>query len=121
MAQMEFSSDRVKEALRFAKENLSKDLSVEDLAEHVHWNPRHFIRICQMQTGMARAKAIEKSRIEAAETLFDRGHASVSGIASRTGFGDEERMRRASMRSHGVTPKALVLQARSKRDNVYIN
>ncbi|CAB3820275.1 GlxA family transcriptional regulator [Achromobacter mucicolens] len=121
MAEMEPSSDRVKEALRFAKENLSKDLSVEELAEHVHWSPRHFSRIFQMQTGMAPAKAIEKLRIEAAETLIDQGHASVSRIASLTGFGDEERMRRAFMRSHGVTPKALVLQARSKRDNVYIN
>lgn len=37
------------------------------------------------------------------------------------GFGDEERMRRAFMRTHGVTPKALVLQARSKQTNVYVS
>lgn len=120
LAEMEPSSDRVKEALRFAKENLQKDLSVEDLAEHVHWSPRHFSRIFQAQTGMAPAKAIEKLRIEAAQRLIDQGHTSVSRIASLTGFGDEERMRRAFMRTLGVTPKALVLQARSQRDNVYI-
>ena len=120
LAEMEPSSDRVKEALRFAKENLQKDLSVEDLAEHVHWSPRHFSRIFQAQTGMAPAKAIEKLRIEAAQSLIDQGHTSVSRIASLTGFGDEERMRRAFMRTHGVTPKAMILQARSQRDNVYI-
>lgn len=121
LAEMEPSSDRVKEALRFAKENLQKDLSVEDLAAHVHWSPRHFSRIFQAQTGMAPAKAIEKLRIEAAQSLIDQGHTSISRIATLTGFGDKERMRRAFMRTYGMTPKAMVLQARSKRDNVYIN
>ena len=120
LAEMEPSSDRVRDALRYAKENLQKDLSVEDLAEYVHWSPRHFSRIFQQQTGLAPAKAIEKLRIEAAQALIEQGHTSTSRIASMAGFGDEERMRRAFMRTHGVTPKALVLQARGKQSNVYI-
>ena len=118
---LEPSSDRVRDALRFAKENLHKDLSVEDLAEHVHWSARHFSRIFQTQTGMAPAKAIEKLRIEAAQALIDQGHSSIARIAALTGFGDEERMRRAFLRTLGQPPKAFVHQARSKNDYVYLN
>lgn len=114
-------SDRVRDALRFAKENLHKDLSVEDLAEHVHWSPRHFSRVFQAQTGLAPAKAIEKLRIEAAQALIDQGHSSISRIAAMTGFGDEERMRRAFLRSLGQPPKAFVHQARARNDYVYLN
>lgn len=118
---LEPRSDRVRDALRYAKENLHKDLSVEDLAEHVHWSVRHFSRIFQAQTGMAPAKAIEKLRIEAAQALIDQGHSSIARIAALTGFGDEERMRRAFLRTLGQPPKAFVHQARSKNDYVYLN
>jgi transcriptional regulator GlxA family with amidase domain len=118
---MEPSSDRIKDALRFAKENLHKDLAVEDLAEHVHWSVRHFSRVFQMQTGMAPAKAIEKLRIEAAQALIEQGHSSINRIAAMAGFGDEERMRRAFLRTLGQPPKVFVHQARIKNDNVYLN
>ncbi len=119
--EMEPSSDRVKDALRFAKENLHRDLSVEDLAEHVHWSARHFSRVFQAQTGMAPAKAIEKLRIEAAQALIEQGHSSIGRIAAMTGFGDEERMRRAFLRTLGQTPKVFVHQARTRNDNIYLN
>uniref|UniRef100_UPI0025D621F0 GlxA family transcriptional regulator n=1 Tax=uncultured Oxalicibacterium sp. TaxID=1168540 RepID=UPI0025D621F0 len=115
------SSDRIKDALNYAKENLHKDLSVEDLAEHVHWSPRHFSRVFQMQTGMAPAKAIEKLRIEAAQELIEQGHSSIGRIAAMAGFGDEERMRRAFLRTLGQAPKAFVHQVKSRHDNVYLN
>ena len=121
LADLAPSSDRVKDALLFAKENLHKDLSVEDLAEHVHWSPRHFSRVFQTQTGMAPAKAIEKLRIEAAQALIEQGHASIGRIAVMAGFGDEERMRRAFMRTLGQTPKAFVHQVKSRNDYVYLN
>lgn len=118
---MEPSSDRVRDALRFAKENLHRDLSVEELADHVHWSPRHFSRVFQTQTGMAPAKAIEKLRIEAAQSLIEQGQSSVSRIAAMTGFGDEERMRRAFLRVLGQAPKAVVQQVRARNEHVYLN
>ncbi|MEN0039113.1 MAG: GlxA family transcriptional regulator [Cellvibrio sp.] len=121
MAELEPSSDRVRDALKFAKENLHKDLTVEDLAEHVHWSPRHFSRVFHSQTGMAPAKAIEKLRLEEAQALIEQGHSSISRIASLTGFGDEERMRRAFLRTYGHSPKAFVHLSRLQKDNVYLS
>jgi transcriptional regulator GlxA family with amidase domain len=121
LSELEPNSDRVREALRYAREHLQEDLSVEQLAEHVHWSPRHFSRVFQAQTGMAPAKAIEKLRLEAARAMIEDGHSSVAKIAAVTGFGDEERMRRAFVRTLGQPPKAFVHQARARQDNVYLN
>ncbi|WP_273022161.1 GlxA family transcriptional regulator [Rheinheimera sp.] len=121
MTELEPGSDRIRQALQFAKANLHTDLSVEMLAEHVHWSPRHFSRVFQNQTGMAPAKAIEKLRIEEARELIEQGHTSVSHIANLTGFGDEERMRRAFIRVYGQSPKVFVQQVKAQYDTVYIN
>ncbi|MDX3774908.1 GlxA family transcriptional regulator [Chromatiaceae bacterium AAb-1] len=121
LAELEPGSDRVRDALRYAKTNLHKDLSVEELAEHVHWSPRHFSRVFQTQTGMTPAKAIEKLRIEEAMNLIEQGHTSISRIADQTGFGDEERMRRAFLRAYGQSPKVFVHQSRAQQDNIYLN
>lgn len=121
MTELAPSSDRIRDALKFAKENLQKDLTVEDLAEHVHWSPRHFSRVFHQQTGIAPAKAIEKLRLEAAQSFIDQGHSSISRIAEMTGFGDEERMRRAFIRAFGQSPKAFVHLSRRQQDNVYLS
>lgn len=121
LSELEPNSDRVREALRFAREHLHESLSVEQLAEHVHWSPRHFSRMFQAQTGMAPAKAIEKLRLETARAMIEDGHSSIAKIAAITGFGDEERMRRAFIRTLGQPPKSFVHQARAKQDNVYLN
>lgn len=121
IAEIEPSSDRVKHALLYARDNLHKELSVEELASQVHWSPRHFSRMFQAQTGMAPAKAIEKLRVEAAQALIDQGHSSVGRIAEMTGFGDEERLRRAFLRAFGQAPKALMHQARRRNDYIYLS
>lgn len=121
MAEIEPRSDRVKQALLYARAHLHKELSVEELAAQVHWSPRHFSRMFQAQTGLAPAKAIEKLRVEAAQALIDQGHSSVGRIAAMTGFGDEERLRRAFLRAFGQPPKVFMHQARRRNDYVYLS
>lgn len=121
LAEIEPSLDRVKDVLMYARDNLHKELSVEELAAQVHWSPRHFSRVFQAQTGMAPAKAVEKLRVEAAQALIDQGHSSIGRIADMTGFGDEERLRRAFMRAFGQPPKAFVQQARLRNEHIYLS
>lgn len=116
LSELEPSSDRIREALAFARENLREPLSVVQLAEHVHWSPRHFSRAFQLQTGLTPAKAIEKLRLEAARALIEKGESSIMRVADLTGFGDEERMRRAFLRTLGKPPQALVREMRARRD-----
>lgn len=117
LASIEPHSDRVRAALAFARQNLTDALTVEQLARHVNWGVRHFSREFMAQTGMTPAKAVEKLRIETARGMFEEGHDSISHVSTATGFGDEERMRRAFVRHLGKPPQALIREVR-RRESV---
>jgi transcriptional regulator GlxA family with amidase domain len=106
------ASDRIREVLAWAREHLREPLSVEQLAARVHWSPRHFSRAFRLETGHSPAKAVERLRLEAARELIEAGHGSIARIARDTGFADEERMRRAFIRTFGRPPQALIREAR---------
>lgn len=114
LSTLEPNADRVRTALAYAREHLREPLSVEQLAAQVHWSARHFSREFTLQTGLTPAKAIEKLRLEAAQALLEDGEASIARVADITGFGDEERMRRAFVRTLGKPPQALLREARER-------
>lgn len=86
--------------------NLAGDLSIERLARQAAMSPRNFARAYSADTGMTPAKAVERMRLEAARAALQRGGA-IQEIATKTGFGDGERMRRAFVRQYGAPPAAL--------------
>ncbi|EJN05658.1 transcriptional regulator containing an amidase domain and an AraC-type DNA-binding HTH domain [Phyllobacterium sp. YR531] len=85
-------------------ENLSKTLSLEVLAEQACMSPRSFSRHYRQKTGRTPARAIEDIRIETARRLLEEG-LTVARVSRRCGFGSEETMRRAFMRSLGTNPQ----------------
>jgi transcriptional regulator GlxA family with amidase domain len=100
-------SDRVQDALQYARRNLSKRLSVADLAEAACLSPRQFTRVFHLETGMSPAKAIENLRLEAARLMLEQGRLPVETVARANGFGDRERMRRSFLRAYGQTPQSI--------------
>jgi len=100
-------SDRIQDALGHARRNLHTDLSIERLAEVARLSPRQFSRAFRAETGTTPAKAIESLRLEAAQLMIAQSRHPIDVIATETGFGDQERMRRAFMRVHGQPPQAL--------------
>ncbi|HEX7790972.1 MAG TPA: GlxA family transcriptional regulator [Afipia sp.] len=109
---LEPKSDRIQDALAFAKKNLKNDLSVEILAEAARLSPRQFSRAFRSDTGQSPAKAIENLRVEAARLLIEEAELPVDVIARETGFSDPERMRRAFLRAFGQPPQAIKRAAR---------
>ncbi|MFZ6646978.1 GlxA family transcriptional regulator [Undibacterium sp. TJN25] len=106
-------SDRIQTSLVYAKENLRKGLSVEELAEVAHLSPRQFSRAFAEETGQTPAKAIENLRVEAARNMIEEGRHTIDVVATETGFGDPERMRRAFLRAFGQPPQSIKRAARS--------
>ncbi len=86
--------------------NLESDLRVEVLAEQAGMSPRSFARLYAEHTGQTPAKAVEALRVEAARGLLETTDLAVSQVALRCGFGDDERLRRAFLRSLQVPPAA---------------
>ncbi len=95
------------------RERLDEDLRVERLAAQAAMSPRTFCRLYAAETGVTPAKAVERMRIEAARAMLESGARSMGEVACKTGFGDEERMRRAFIRLFGAPPSALRRAARS--------
>jgi transcriptional regulator GlxA family with amidase domain len=104
---MDATSDRVQIALQFARSNLATPLTVERLAEAAHLSPRQFGRVFHAETGITPAKAIENLRLEAARFMLEQGRLPIEKIASETGFGNRERMRRSFMRAFGQSPQSV--------------
>jgi transcriptional regulator GlxA family with amidase domain len=107
-------SDRIQHALAYARQNLRKALSVEDFAQVAGLGPRQFSRAFRAETGMSPAKAIESLRLDSARLMIEQSRHPVEVVARETGFGDQERMRRAFFRAFGQSPQALRGRAMDK-------
>lgn len=107
LLEMNPKSDRIQDALAYARQNLRKALSVEDLAQAASLGPRQFSRAFRAETGMSPAKAIEILRLDGARLMIEQSRHPIEVVARETGFGDQERMRRAFIRVLGQSPQAL--------------
>jgi transcriptional regulator GlxA family with amidase domain len=107
MLELEPKSDRIQNALHYAKQNLRNTLSVEELADVARLSPRQFSRAFRTETRQSPAKAVENLRVEAARLMMEEGSHSMDAIAQETGFADRERMRRAFLRTLGQPPQAI--------------
>lgn len=113
MLELSTKSDRIQNALDYARQHLGSSLKVEDLAENVHMSPRQFTRVFTAETGQSPAKAIEGLRLEAARLMIEQSRHSLDVIARETGFRDRRHMREVFMRGFGVPPQAVRRDVRS--------
>lgn len=112
LLELEPKTDRIQKALSFAKQNLKKELSVDDLADAANLSRRQFTRAFRTETGQSPAKAVETLRVEAARSMIEEGNHSLDIVARENGFSDPERMRRAFIRAFGQPPQAIKRAAR---------
>jgi transcriptional regulator GlxA family with amidase domain len=113
LLEMDAKSDRIQNALTYARQNLRAPLSVEELAKPANLSPRQFSRAFRAETGQPPAKAVENLRVEAARLMMEQSRHPIDVIARETGFADRERMRRAFLRAFGQPPQAIRRSARN--------
>lgn len=118
MSEMEPASDRIRRALTFAREHLNQPLPIERLAEAANLSVRQFGRAFRHETGETPAKAVERLRVEAARSRLRDGAEPVERIAAAVGFNDPERMRRAFVKIHGMSPQAMRRVAKGPGDGL---
>lgn len=85
--------------------NLDRDLSVPALAERAGMSPRNFARVYPHETGQSPARAIAEFRLDEARRMLETTSHSIQRIAHMAGFGDDERLRRAFVRTLGLAPQ----------------
>ncbi len=107
LQELDPTSDRIRIALSYARENLAQPLSVSDLADVACLSLRQFGRLFRSETGQTPAKIIEQLRVEAARERIEKGRGTLETIARQVGFIDPERMRRAFIRLTGQPPQGI--------------
>jgi len=85
-------------------DNIASTLTMEVLADQVGMSARNFARAYTNSMGKTPAKAVEAIRIETAQDLLESTPKSLKEIAVACGFKDEDRMRRAFVRTLNVSP-----------------
>jgi transcriptional regulator GlxA family with amidase domain len=102
--QIDDARGRFENLHHWIRQNLAQNLSVETLASVANMSPRNFARVYRQETGASPAHAVEKLRVDAARRLLEATFDSIQSIANDVGFGDDERMRRAFQKVHGMSP-----------------
>ncbi|HAT24063.1 MAG TPA: AraC family transcriptional regulator, partial [Pantoea septica] len=97
-------SDRLQSALEYARKNLSKPLTIEEMADAVLVSARQLSRLFRSETGKSPAKAVEALRLENARLLIEQSRLSMEVIARESGFRDRRHMREVFMRGYGIPP-----------------
>jgi transcriptional regulator GlxA family with amidase domain len=113
--EMDAGSERLRNVLAYMRENLTQQLSIEQLAQIACLSPRQFTRSFRAKTGETPAKAVERLRAEAARQRIELGMTSIELIAQDVGFTDVEAMSRVFIRLFGHPPLsgAQAMKARS--------
>ena len=99
------SNNFFNDLIDWVMQNLSKDLSIEKLAEQVSMSPRNFTRLFKKELEDTPAKFIEKLRLRHARILLENKKSALKEVARQCGFKSEEQMRRAFQRELCVTPQ----------------
>jgi transcriptional regulator GlxA family with amidase domain len=80
------------------------DHSAAAMADRIGVSVRHLGRLFAQHAGVTPARYVEVVRIAAAEALLTGTGVPLAAVATQAGFGSVETMRRAFLRTVGVTP-----------------
>jgi AraC-like DNA-binding protein len=95
---------KILETMRFVYVNLHLPLNVKLLAERVNLNSEYFSRLFEKHTGTRPLSFISETRIERAAHVMATSRASISEIASLTGFESLSHFTRTFKKVTGRTP-----------------
>jgi two-component system response regulator YesN len=91
-------------ATTFIKDKFHEELSLEDVAEHVHLNPHYFSKVFKQQTGETFIDYVTRLRIERAKEIIRDGQFSLKEVCYLVGYKDPNYFSRVFKKVTGVAP-----------------
>jgi transcriptional regulator GlxA family with amidase domain len=99
-------SESFRSVLRGIIDDPADEHSLDAIAGRAGVSVRHLNRLFVEHVGTTPARYVERVRVATAKELLRRSGAPLAAVASRTGFGSVETMRRAFLRAGHGTPGA---------------
>ncbi len=103
------SGGRIAPALSYINENLTAELSIDDMAAMCYMSRYHFMRLFKAQTGCTVHNYIRQKRLVLAARLIREGM-SASAAAAECGFSDYSAFHRAFTKTFRVSPGKIKRQ-----------
>jgi transcriptional regulator GlxA family with amidase domain len=95
----------IRELQIWIADHVAARLSVDDLADRMSMSVRNFERVFTREVGTTPSQYVLQMRVEAARRQLERTDNGLKQVASATGFGSVDVMRRAFVRLLGITPR----------------
>ncbi len=94
----------IQQAMRYIKKHYSSNITLMDVAEHVHLTPTYFSRLFKQETDSTFKEYLTTIRLEESKRLLQSTDYSLLDIAIATGFEDQSYFSRVFKKHTGVTP-----------------
>lgn len=99
--------ESISAAIKFIEENLTEEITVEAIAEHVHISPFYFQKGFSMLCGFSVGDYIRQRRLTLAGSELMATGRKIIDLAVKYGYDSPDSFTKAFARFHGVTPTAV--------------
>lgn len=98
--------DTIRKAITYIDQHLKDELSLKDVAAHVHLNPSYFSVLFKEQIGLNFSEYVTRRRIQRAKHLMVTTHLPISEIAEQAGYKTSKYFIKLFKEMEGMTPAA---------------
>lgn len=98
-------SSNISKAEQFIKKNYGKQLSLNDVAEHLEMSPWHFSKVFYKNVGIHFSQYLLNVRMEEAVHLLKNTNLKIYEVATRVGYNNTDQFSRMFKKSIGKSPK----------------
>ena len=99
------SPHKLRRAIRYIDDNLSRQLTLAALAKAVALSPGHFAHAFREATGVAPHRYVLERRVERAKALLRQSDLPITEIADRIGCSSHSHFSVLFHRATGLTPR----------------
>ena len=97
-------SEEILKAVAYIKKNIEKNISVEDLADHVYLSVSHFKNKFKTEMGTSPADFVQRQKIDKSEALLREGAMNITEIAYSLGYPSSQHFSSVFKKYTGKSP-----------------
>jgi len=101
---MQLNYDRIAKAIGFIQDNFKSNVSLDDIAKHVHLSPFHFQRLFSDWAGVSPKKFVQYLQTDFAKRLLREEQPSLFDAHLQTGLSSTSRLHDLFVQLEGMTP-----------------
>ncbi|MEG1500828.1 MAG: AraC family transcriptional regulator, partial [Clostridiales bacterium] len=104
------SVDTIRKAIAFMNQNFTEQITIKEVADHIHMNPTYFSSIFKKATKKPFSQYLQQIRVEESKLLLTTTQQSILSVAISCGFSSQSYFTKVFIKNTGITPKEYRLQ-----------